>query len=46
MDLTLEEDETLVSLDVKILFTNVPVEESIDLAAEQVFARDITPKMS
>ena len=46
MDLTLEEDETLVSLDFKSLFTNVPVEESIDLAAEQVFARDITPKMS
>ena len=46
MDLTLEKDETLVSLEVKSLFTDVPVEESIDLAAEKVFARDITPKKS
>ena len=46
MDLTLEEDETLVSPDVNSFFTNVQKEESIDLATEQVFAKDITPKMS
>ena len=35
--LTLDEDETLVSFDVVGLFTNVPVEDSITLAAEMLY---------
>ena len=34
MEVSLEEDEVIVSLDVKSLYTNVPVLESIELAAD------------
>ena len=34
MEVILEEDEVIVSLDVKSLYTNVPVLESIELAAD------------
>ena len=34
MGTTLEEDECLISLDVKSLYTNVPVDEAIELATK------------
>ena len=37
MEVILEEDEVIVSLDVKSLYTNVPVLESIELAADILY---------
>ena len=42
---TLDDDEVM-SLDVKSLYTNVPVEESIELAADLVYSRDVVPDFS
>ena len=39
--LTLEEDEEVVSFDVSALYTNVPVKEAIQLAADRLYAGDI-----
>ena len=39
----LDEGEVLISLDVKSLYTNVPVNESITLAADLVYARNEIP---
>ena len=40
---TLDDDDLLKSLDVNLLYTNVPVEESISMAAALVYARITTP---
>ena len=43
---TLGADEVLISLDVKSLYLNVPVEESISMVADLLYARDTTPDFS
>ena len=44
MEVSLEEDEVIVSLDVKSLHTNVSVLESIDLAADILYnSEEFTP---
>ena len=39
----LEKDEQILSLDVKILYTNVPVKEAIDIALRSLYASDYKP---
>ena len=41
-DVTLEEDEVLVSIDVSSLYTNVPVDEAIKEAADILYAGNLT----
>ena len=36
----LEKDEQILSLDLKILYSNVPVEEAINIALRSLYARD------
>ena len=43
MEVNLEEDEVIVSLDVKSLYTNVPVLESIELAADILYNSEELP---
>ena len=43
---TLDDDEVMLSLDVKSLYTNAPVEESTELAADLVYSRDVVPDFS
>ena len=43
---TLDDDEVMLSLDVKSFYTNVPVEESIEFAADLVYSRDVVPDFS
>ena len=43
MEVSLEEDEVIVSLDVKSLYTNVPVLESIELAADILYNSEELP---
>ena len=43
MEVILEEDEVIVSLDVKSLYTNVPVLESIELAADILYNSEELP---
>ena len=46
-DLELEEGECLASFDMVSLYTNVPVEEAIQLAAERLFSGEFeTPPVS
>ena len=45
MELELDEDEILISLDVKSLYTNVPVLESIRLATQLAYEQETTPDM-
>ena len=40
------DDDVLTSLDVKSLYSNIPVEESRSMAADLVYARDNTPDFS
>ena len=42
----LEDEEEIFSLDVKSLYTNVPVHEAIDLACDTLFTGDKTPPIS
>ena len=45
--ITLAEDEEIISLDVVSLYTNVPVDEAIDLAVGRLYSNDNTrPEMS
>ena len=44
--LKLEEGNYVVSFDIVSLFTNIPLQESIDLAVELLFEKDTTIKMS
>ena len=37
----MDEDEVVVSFDVSSLYTNVPVRESIQLAAERLYSGDL-----
>ena len=46
MSTTLDDDEVLILIDVKSLYTYVPVEESIGMAADLVYAKDSTPDFS
>ena len=39
----LEKDEQILSLDLKSLYTNVPVKEAIDIALRSLYARDDKP---
>ena len=41
----LDEDELVVSLDVKSLYTNVPVEEEIEIALEELYSIDEIPEI-
>ena len=41
----LDEDELLVSLDVKSLYTNVPVEEAIEIALKDLYSSDKVPEI-
>ncbi len=41
-DVTLEEDEVMVSFDVSSLYTNVPVDEAISEAAEMLFSGKVS----
>ena len=41
--LTLEDDEQIVSLDVKSLYTNVPVGESIEIALRELYLSNLAP---
>ena len=43
MEVSLEEDEVIVSLDVKSLYTIVPVLESVDLAADILYKSEELP---
>ena len=42
----LDDDEEIFSLDVKSLYTKVPVKEAIDLAVDKLYATDKPPKMT
>ena len=42
----IEDEEEIFSLDVKSLYTNVPVQEAIDLACDTLFTGDKTPQIS
>ena len=44
VNVELEEDEVFLSLDVQSLYTNVPVSESIQLAADILFRQDRVPE--
>ena len=39
----LEKDKQILSLDVKSLYTNVPVKETINIALRSLYARDAKP---
>ena len=41
----LDEDELVVSLDVKNLYTNVPVEEAIEIALKELYSSDEVPEI-
>ena len=41
----LDEDEPVVSLDVKSLYTNVPVEEAIEIALKDLYSSDEVPEI-
>ena len=41
----LHEDELVVSLDVKSLYTNVPVEEAIEIALKELYSSDEVPEI-
>ena len=41
--LTLEDDEQIVSLDVKSLYTNVPVGEAIEIALRELYSSNLAP---
>ena len=41
----LDEDELVVSLDVKSLYTNVPVEEAIEIALKELYSSDEVPEI-
>ena len=41
--LTLENGEQIVSLDVKSLYTNVPVEEAIEIALRKLYSNNLAP---
>ena len=41
----LDEDELVVSLDVKSLYTNVPVEEAIEIALKDLYSSDEVPEI-
>ena len=41
----LDEDELVVSLDVKSLYTNVPVEEAIEIALKELYSSDQVPEI-
>ena len=43
---TLEPNETLFSMDVKSLYTNVPVTEAIDLACDALYATELPPELN
>ena len=43
--IALESDETILSRDVKSLYTNVPVHEAIELACEAIYASSNPPEM-
>ena len=40
-----DEDELVVSLDVKSLYTNVPVEEAIEIALKELYSSDEVPEI-
>ena len=44
--INLEDGEVMMSLDVKSLYTNVPVDESIKMAADLVYSRPSIPEFS
>ena len=41
----MDEDELMVSLDVKSLYTNVPVEEAIEIALKELYPSDEVPEI-
>ena len=41
----MDEDELVVSLDVKSLYTNVPVEETIEIALKELYSSDEVPEI-
>ena len=45
-DTHLEDGEEIFSLDVKSLYTNVPMQKAIDLACDTLFTGDKTPPIS
>ena len=42
----LEPNENLISLDVKILYTNVPLKEAIDIALRKLYEQDEPPSIA
>ena len=41
----IDEDELVVSLDVKSLYTNVPVEEAIEIALKELYSSEEVPEI-
>ena len=44
-NIALDPDETIISLDVKSLYTNVPLKEAIEIALHKLYSQESTPEI-
>ena len=44
-NIALDPDETIVSLDVKSLYTNVPLKEAIEIASQKLYSKESPPEI-
>ena len=44
-NISLDPDETIISLDVKTLYTNIPLEEAIEIALQKLYSQESPPEI-
>ena len=44
-NIALDPDETIISLDVKILYNNVPLKEAIEVALQKLYSQESLPEI-